>query len=116
LDSVRRAAYSLTRPLVWRRENAHSGRLPSQLSIANAGDPGVLVETVKWAEDEEALIVRLYEADGGAARATLNLGLDPGSVAEVDLLERNPRPLPQSARNVALELRAREIKTLAVTS
>jgi alpha-mannosidase len=116
LDSVRRAAYSLTRPLVWRRENAHSGRLPSQLSIANAGDPGVVVETVKWAEDEEALIVRLYEADGGAARATLNLGLDPGSVSEVDLLERNPRPLPQSARNVALELRAREIKTLAVTS
>ena len=52
----------------------------------------MIVETAKWAEDEEALIVRLYEADGGATTATLALGLAPEVVDQVDLPERNPRP------------------------
>src|SRR6266852_4563017 len=30
LDGVRRAAYGLTRPLMWRREGAHAGSLPSR--------------------------------------------------------------------------------------
>jgi alpha-mannosidase len=78
-------------------------------------DPGVLVETMKWAEDEDALILRMYEADGGARPATLTLGAPPTSVAEVDLLERNPRLLAHGPHNsVALDLRAREIKTLRV--
>jgi alpha-mannosidase len=114
LDAVRRAAYALTRPLLWRRESAHAGRLPSEVSVANVTDPGVLVETIKIAEDDSgALILRLYEADGGECRATLDLGLDVQSVDEVDLLERHPRPLVlDGTRTVSLALRAREIKTL----
>ncbi|HLZ30660.1 MAG TPA: glycoside hydrolase family 38 C-terminal domain-containing protein [Chloroflexota bacterium] len=117
LDDVRRAGYSLGRPLLWRREAAHAGPLPARFSLANASEPGVVVETAKWAEDEEALIVRLYEADGGDTRnARLALGVVPTAVDQVDLLERNPRPLelPDPRQEVALELRAREIKTLRV--
>ena len=78
LDDVRRAGYSLTRPLLWRREGAHPGPLPPQFSLASVTDPGVVVETAKWAEDEEALIVRLYEADGGdTSSASLALGVQP---------------------------------------
>jgi alpha-mannosidase len=108
-DAVRRAAYGLTRPLMCRREQAHAGRLPVQFSVANTADPGVIVETVKWAEDEEALILRLYEADGGARSAVLDLGAPAQRVDEVDLLERNPRP-----SGLQLDFRAREVKTLRV--
>jgi alpha-mannosidase len=113
LGDVRRAAYSLTRPLLWRRAGAHAGPLPTRLSVASVSDAGVIVETAKWAEDEEALIVRLYETDGGATTATLALGLAPEAVDQVDLLERNPRPLRASGA-VPLEFRAREVKTVRV--
>ncbi|MBV9543945.1 MAG: alpha-mannosidase [Chloroflexi bacterium] len=108
LDEVRRAAYALSRPLLWRREAAHTGSLPRSWSLAHATAPGVLVETAKYAEDEDALILRLYEADGGATPTRLVLGI-AGPFDELDLLERNPRPLPES-----FELRAHEVKTLRV--
>jgi alpha-mannosidase len=117
LDEVRRAAYSLTRPLVWRRESAHAGPLPSRYSLASVTDSGVVVETAKWAEDEDALIVRLYEADGGVVpAASLALGVTPEGVDQVDLLERNPRALevPQPNQAVSLGFRAREVKTIRI--
>jgi len=115
LDGVRRAAYSLTRPLMWRREGAHAGSLPTQFSLASVGDPGVVVETAKWAEDEDALIVRLYEAQGGSTSVALDLGVAAEGVDQVDLLERNPRTLETAeSGSVQLDFRAREIKTLRV--
>jgi alpha-mannosidase len=117
LDEVRRAAYSLTRPLLWRREGAHAGQLPIRFSLASVNDTGVVVETAKWAEDEEALIVRMYEANGGIkSGATLALGVTPQAVDQVDLLERNPHAVEGSAQNhaVALDFRAREVKTIRV--
>jgi alpha-mannosidase len=117
LDEVRRAAYGLTRPLLWRREVAHPGQLPPHFSLASVADPAVVVETAKWAEDEDALIVRLYESAGGVtSRTSLALGIAPLAVDQVDLLERNPRALDISAldRTVSLDFRAREIKTVRV--
>jgi alpha-mannosidase len=115
LDEVRRAAYALTRPLLWRHERAHAGRLPTQFSLAHVDEPGVLVETAKWAEDEDALVLRLYEADGGARPATLALGMAAQGVDQVNLLERSPRPVgPVEDGSVRLDLRAHEVKTLRV--
>jgi alpha-mannosidase len=110
LEQVRKAAYGLTRPLLWRREAPHAGRLPLQFSLASTAEPGVLVETAQWAEDEDALILRLYEADGGATQTQLHLGIPADGIDEVDLLERNPRPVIGDS----LDFRAREIKTLRI--
>ena len=116
LDGVRRAAYSLTRPMLWRREAAHRGSLPLRFSAAHVTNPGVLVETIKWAEDEDAMIVRLYEADGGAGPAMLVLGTPTQAVDEVDLLERNPQPVSVDGDGrAALNFRAREVKTVRIT-
>jgi alpha-mannosidase len=117
LDEVRRAAYSLTRPLIARREPAHPGSLLARSSLAGVAEPaqGVLLETAKWAEDEDALILRLYEADGGASSVTLRLGVPVEAVDQVDLLERNPQPLEVlEGSGVPLMLRGREIKTVRV--
>src|SRR5207248_6512419 len=115
LDAIRRAAYALTRPLVWRREPAHPGPLPARFSLAESSPASVLVETAKWAEDQDALVLRLYEADGGATAATLALGLPAEAVEQVDLLERHARPLASAEGGpLALDLRAHEIKTLLV--
>ncbi|GAA5205163.1 alpha-mannosidase [Microbacterium kyungheense] len=51
--------------------------------------PGVVVEAVKLAEDGSGdVVVRLYEALGVRARATLTAGFDAAGVRQVDLLER----------------------------
>jgi alpha-mannosidase len=115
LGEVRRAAYALTRPLFWRREPAHPGRLPPRFSLAEIVEPGVVIETAKWAEDEDALILRLYEAEGGATRAQLRPGAAVVGLDQVNLLEREPKPIPVGADGtVALDFGAREVKTLRV--
>src|SRR5438874_1170303 len=45
LDVVRRAAYALARPLIWRREGAHPGQLPTRFSLASVADPNVVVRS-----------------------------------------------------------------------
>ncbi len=114
LETVRRAAYALTRPLLWRREPAHRGRVSAEFALVDLRPTQVVLETVKWAEDEDALIVRLYEAAGGTTTASLRLGLPPHGVDEVNLLERDARPLTVDGSVVQLQLRAHEVKTLRV--
>ena len=80
----------------------------------------VVVEAVKLAEDRGGdVVVRLYEAHGGRARATLTAGFPVTSVTATDLLER---PLDGAAERgayevvesgaVALRLRPFQILTL----
>jgi alpha-mannosidase len=115
LDAVRHAVYGLTRPLLWRREGAHPGRLPTRFSLANVADPNVIIETAKWAEDEDALILRLYEGGGGATSISLDLGVTADGIDQVDLLERHPRAVAPTENGVVqLDFRAREIKTVLV--
>jgi alpha-mannosidase len=115
LEAVRRIAYDLTRPLLWRREPRHPGSLPPTFSLAHAAGAAALVETAKWAEDADALILRVYEPEGGAGAAALRLGVEARSVEEVDLLERNPREVAATEDGgVPLTLRAHEVKTLRI--
>ena len=84
-------------------------------SLARVDEPGVLVETAKWAEDEDALILRLYEADGGAGRASVSLGVPAARVDQVDLLERNPLHIEMiDTMHVQPDVRAHEVKTLRI--
>ncbi|WEK60301.1 MAG: glycoside hydrolase family 38 C-terminal domain-containing protein [Candidatus Microbacterium colombiense] len=56
--------------------------------IASSSD-AVVVEAVKLAEDRSGdVVVRLYEAHGGRATATLSTAFEYAAVVETDLLER----------------------------
>jgi alpha-mannosidase len=77
---------------------------------------GVVVSAVKLADDGSGdVVVRVYEALGGRARARLTLGFAATSVETTDLLER---PLPDGTAEldtdgvVALALRPFQILTL----
>jgi alpha-mannosidase len=77
---------------------------------------GVVVEAVKLADDGSGdVVVRLYEAHGTRARATVTPGFDAAGVTEVDLLEREvpARALRGEADGgAALELRPFQLVTL----
>jgi alpha-mannosidase len=79
--------------------------------------PAVVVEAVKLAEDRGGdVVVRIYEAHGGRARARLQAAFPVAAVTETDLLER---PLPtaraligNATTEAELELRPFQIVTL----
>lgn len=73
--------------------DAHKGNLPpAGAAIPSVRPANVILSSVKKAEDEDAIVFRLYETDGKAANA--RVGLDqtlwrrPAEAVEVDLLER----------------------------
>jgi alpha-mannosidase len=65
------AAYAFNLPLIVRPTTA----APSELTVLATDRPNVIVETVKKAEDGEALIARLYEAHGARGSAALSSDL-----------------------------------------
>lgn len=76
----------------------------------------VVVSAVKLADDASGdVVVRLYESEGGRARALLNIGFEIGDVTATDLLERQLADVPEpelAGGAVKLTLRPFELVTL----
>ncbi|MDF2509176.1 MAG: alpha-mannosidase, partial [Microbacterium sp.] len=84
--------------------------------LVSIDHPGVVVEAVKLAEDGSGdVIVRLYEALGRRAEATVTVGFPSGDASEVDLLEREGEQAAlsgQDADGIRLALRPFQLVTL----
>ena len=90
------------------------GATPVSASLLTVDAPSVIVESVKWAEDAEAFVVRLYEAGRTRARATVAFGMPVASVEATNLLEEDGAAVALEDGAVRLEFRPFEIKTLVV--
>ncbi len=117
-DMVRLGA-SFNHPLQIIYTDTHKGHLSSEANVLVSSQPdNVIVSNLKMAEREEAVIVRLYEADG--KRATAKLDLNPaffGEIAGVEKVDLLERPISDSTvrlfeQSVELELSSYEIVTL----
>jgi len=107
VESVVRPAYEFNvEPVVT------LGEVASAYSLVQVDSPNVIVESVKWAEDEDAVILRLYEASKTGTTAKLRFGFAATSVEETNLLEERPNLLPLENGEVELYFRPFEIKTL----
>jgi alpha-mannosidase len=114
------AGYELNLPL-----RLAAGIPPRRLepwSVVSSSDPGVRIEAVKLADDRSGdVVVRVYEALGRRARATLSAGFDVADAWEVGLTEQplgegmpRARSLDVVGRRIALELRPFQIVTLRI--
>jgi alpha-mannosidase len=90
--------------------------------IVTVDNPAVVVEAIKLAEDRSGdVVVRLYEANGSRARATVLPGFAVSSVFETDLLEREVDATALASADtgaapaVQLTLRAFQIVTLRLS-
>ncbi len=71
--------------------DAHKGTLPGAGSFVAVSPDSVVLDTIKRAEEGDALVVRLYDPSGRAAQAKLSFDRFCGrvkSAVETDLLER----------------------------
>ena len=118
-ETVREAIDTGYRVNLPTREAVGAADVPPLVRVASES---VIVEAVKLAEDRSGdVVVRLYEARGGSARAvSVDWGFPVGSTTRVDLLERPIEEGP-GAREwdggdpVLLDLRPFEIVTLRAT-
>ncbi len=109
---VAQAAYELNVPVRTLPLPVQSGPLTALTSFLEIDAPNVIVEAVKRAEDGAGVIVRLYEAEGQAARADLHFGFPVARARETDLLEAPLAVLAPQRDRLKLEFAPFEIKTL----
>ena len=83
-------------------------------SFFQVDNPALVIDTVKKAEDSDALIVRLYEARGTRGRARLTTTLPLKSAALANLLEDELEELDAVEAGVTLDFRPFEIITVVL--
>jgi alpha-mannosidase len=93
-------------------------KLDSKFSFASVNVSNIIIETVKKAEDDDALIVRFYETYGQRGPATITFASMIKSAEEVNLMEEVDKDLPGTIdvvdNTVTLDYRPYDIRTLKV--
>lgn len=112
---VVRRGYELNVPLRVIPTVSGKGSLPPSCSFVRVDAPNVVVEAVKKAEDDEGIIVRLYETTGARAHATLQFGEPLKSAQLVNLLEEKPKRLKATGDKVEVDFAPFEIQTIKVS-
>jgi alpha-mannosidase len=108
------AGYELAFPLTAVATTKHRGMLPASRSWLSVEPESVVVEAVKPPEEGAGLILRVYEAHGARAEATVHFGLDVASVEEVDLIERPIAAVPLEDGVLRFAIQPFEIRTFRV--
>ena len=106
-DTVVRGGYALNNPPL-----AVYGAAAPLPSFAQTDVPNIILETVKFAEDGNGYILRLYEAECTASHCTLTLGIPVRAAVETNMLEDALRELPCENGQIELRFRPFEIKTI----
>ena len=101
-------AARLNHPLRW------TSGAGGERSLAAVDDPALVLDTIKRAEDSEALVLRLYEAHGG--RGTARVVLDPPTTAarRANLLEDHGTPLAIEDGAIVVPYLPHEVITILV--
>ncbi|MDR0896570.1 MAG: alpha-mannosidase [Oscillospiraceae bacterium] len=109
-----REGFRLNCPLTAYRSEAHPAPGTDRASLAAVDREDVLVDTVKFAEDDDAVILRVYENmnRGGAFR--LKLGFDAQKAERCNLLEREPQSVALIDGEIRDAIRPYEILTYRV--
>jgi alpha-mannosidase len=113
---VVKAAYEFNVPLRTTPLAPQTGDMPRQGSfmeiLTSERVSSVIIESVKQAEDDDGIIVRLYESAGRSVKVTLRLGFLVSTAHEVNLMEENPTPLAINENEIPLQFAPLEIKTV----
>ncbi len=108
-------AYALNQPLSATSVISGNGTLPSTFSLVSCDKDNVVIETVKKAEDDDSMIVRLYDAFNRRSKATVTVNGDFKACYLCDMLENNEQQLDLVDGKVTLPVSNFEIITLKFT-
>jgi alpha-mannosidase len=104
-------ARKLNMPLLCRFEKAHGGELGESYSLASLDKDNVMIEVIKKAEDNDDVIIRLYEYQNARTQITLALHDTFKVIHECDLQEQRLDKTGENTNSISFEIRPYEIKT-----
>ena len=81
-------AWALNQPILARPVAAHGGSLPSEFSFVSCDAPNAVITAVKRAEEDDGLIVRLYDAFDCRSVARIKVPKEYCRAELCDLMER----------------------------
>jgi alpha-mannosidase len=111
---IAREAWALNVPMIARLERAHGGDFNPMASFVEGAPENVVVTVVKKAEDNDDMVVRLYETNGREGEVVLSLPADGASCAfplrpfEIKTIRCAHRGRKLAAREVDMLERLRE--------
>ena len=110
------ASYALNDPLIVRRitGEVNGGSLPQSLVFVDTSN--VIIETVKQAEDDRGIIIRLFENERSRGPVNLQAGFPLAKAYQCNLLEEKEVPLEVSKNGVNLNFTPYQIMTLRLIS
>ena len=109
-----RLAYSINNPVRIVKGTGKVTTAINEFSLVTVHSDSVIVETVKKAEDDGDIIVRLYESQNSGCTAKVEFGFDAISACETDLMENHIRTLELVDNSVSIKFKPFEIITLKV--
>ncbi|HJD38317.1 MAG TPA: hypothetical protein IAA00_15565 [Candidatus Blautia ornithocaccae] len=74
----------------------------------------VVIETVKMGEEDETLVVRLYECFNKRDRGTLFCGEEIQEVFQCNMLEQEEVPVEHTDHEISFSVKPFEIKTFKI--
>ena len=112
--NVAQTAQLFNRPVMVRNIAKQDGILPDAYSFVSCNRENIMIDTVKKAEDSDAIIVRLYEYFDCRTEAELTFDTDVRAAYLCDMLENEQQALPVTNRRIKLNVSNFEIVTLKI--
>ncbi|MCX6223905.1 MAG: glycosyl hydrolase-related protein, partial [Bacteroidia bacterium] len=88
--------------------------LPDRITFLSVDDPNSIVSTVKKSEDDNGLIIRLYDQEGRDKPVKINLFRSPVAVEHTDMIEENGKPIPKDEKGLKVKLGHHAIETYKI--
>ena len=91
--------------------DAADGNLPTEKSYFASRNSNVIIDTVKAAEADDGIILRVYEATGTKTNACLDLGFNVSNAIECNLVETEEAPVAIRNGQLNFTIKPFEVKT-----
>lgn len=111
-NGVVAASYVLNNPFV--AVEGGRGNLPSSFCFVDCKEKGVVVETIKQAENGDGTILRIFDVNGARHNAKLHFGVDVKQAVLCDLSENEQQTLEVHENTLCVAIKPFEVVTVKV--
>ncbi len=96
------------------RLNKQKGELPAEKSFVSISNPFAIVTTMKKAEDDSDVVIRLLEAEGSDKNVEIRVNGEFESISKTDMIEENPEKLHLKGKVLQLQLGKNAVETYKI--
>lgn len=104
--------YKLNMPLVASKVDANDGTISDNMTLVDCENENIVIETIKKAEDDGSVVVRMYDAYNQRGKASIKANFQFREVWICDMLENNLEQLKSKDGIIKVPVSNFEIVTL----